>query len=66
MINFEEYEAQAVLNARLAAVRKANEEDSWQEQSNFPRVDWIAEVNAKDTQLGYWEWVEHKLEETRP
>lgn len=27
------------------------------------RADWRAEVGAENTQLGYWDWVSHRVEE---
>ena len=34
----------------------------WDEYDQFPKCDWRYEVAADDTVLGYWEWVEHKIE----
>ena len=34
----------------------------WDEHQGFPRSDWMAEVEAEDTSLGYWEWVVNKLD----
>lgn len=29
----------------------------WGELEDYPRSDWIAEVQNQNTQLGYWDWV---------
>ena len=39
------------------------ERDCWSMNIDYPMEDWQAEVAAKDTRLGYWEWVEHKIED---
>ena len=44
------------------------EEDSLErkydhEHPEFPRSDWKYEVSTDDTQLGYWTWVLHRVEE---
>lgn len=36
------------------------------EHGEHPRADWKAEVASNDTQLGYWEWLEARLEEAQP
>jgi len=40
-------------------------DDVWGEYPEFPRVDWVDDVSEWSTNLGYWEWVEHKIEEAR-
>lgn len=52
----------AVLSAlpELTAIQVS---DFWGEYLPHPRSAWRDEVAAGDTQLGYWEWVEHRLEE---
>ncbi len=42
-----------------AAVRRG---DSAEEFYRYPRSDWEREVGDKSTQLGYWEWVDHRIE----
>ncbi len=37
--------------------------DFWGEHPVISRAEWRDEVAAKDTQLGYWEWLSHRLEE---
>lgn len=32
------------------------------EDTEWTRDMWCAEVAAKDTQLGYWDWVQHQQE----
>ena len=36
--------------------------DIWGENKKYPRVDWKYEVCNGDTNLGYWEWVNHNKE----
>lgn len=38
--------------------------DLWTEHAVWGMEDWRAEVAAKDTLRGYWDWVNHKLEES--
>lgn len=36
---------------------------NWEyDHHKYSRRDWIAEVGSKDTQIGYFDWAEHKLE----
>jgi hypothetical protein len=35
----------------------------WGEHPNYPVADWKHEIANDDTRLGYWDWVEHRLEE---
>lgn len=35
---------------------------SWEQDSDWPMCDWISEVQAGDTRLGYEEWVWHQKE----
>lgn len=37
-------------------------ENVWEESPEYPRSDWKDEVNNDDTNLGYWDWVEHQIE----
>ena len=34
----------------------------WGECPAYPRADWRYEVANGDTNLGYWEWLQHQLE----
>lgn len=34
------------------------------EHPTYPREDWCAAVKRRETLLGYWEWVSHKLTST--
>jgi hypothetical protein len=36
--------------------------NTWGSYFKYPRYDWQAEVVNDDTQLGYWDWVMHKIE----
>ena len=38
------------------------ERDFWFMNMDYPMEDWRDEVAAKDTHLGYWEWVKCKQE----
>jgi hypothetical protein len=46
----------------LEEMESCRDADAWSDFSEFPRSDWQAEVANADTQLGYWEWVEHQIE----
>ena len=35
------------------------------EHPGYGSEDWVSDVTAGDTLLGYWEWVTHKLSEER-
>ena len=37
--------------------------DSLGEDNKFPRFDWELDIEHGNTELGYWEWVSHKIEE---
>jgi hypothetical protein len=44
-------------------VESAKKRADWDfEDTFYDRNCWVAEVAAKDTQLGYFDWVVHKLE----
>lgn len=63
------------LRAKLHAVMNSNvdlfeqpslrsqQENVWASHSKYPKEDWIHEVSEGYTHLGYWEWVESKLEQ---
>ncbi len=36
--------------------------DLWEEDKEFPRSTWRQAVMQEETQLGYWDWVEHERE----
>jgi hypothetical protein len=38
-------------------------EPGWEDNPQYPRAVWKAEVAAGDTQRGYWDWVDAKREE---
>lgn len=38
----------------------------WADYYWAPRTDWQAAVASGDTQLGYWDWVEHRIEAEKP
>jgi hypothetical protein len=39
-----------------------NKTDTRMEDQQYGWDDWKYEVRNGDTRLGYWEWVEHKVE----
>jgi hypothetical protein len=39
-------------------LRASSEESHWGQNVYYPVCDWIAEVEAEDTRLGYHAWVE--------
>lgn len=48
----------------LDKAQLAKEEGAWDyEHEDFPRQDWRDNVISKDTQLGYFDWVIHNLED---
>jgi len=46
-----------------ALISRVYSSDPWADCPDFPQEDWRAEVVAKDTILGYREWLQHKIEE---
>ena len=46
----------------LKQVLRAKENASQEENKQYPRKDWKYAVANDDTQLGYWDWVIHNLE----
>lgn len=38
---------------------------NWGQHPDYPMKEWQAEVCELDTRLGYWEWVTHRLQESR-
>lgn len=46
----------------LALREKLMKENLWNDFSAFPKDDWRWEVGNRDTILGYWDWVGHKIE----
>jgi hypothetical protein len=50
--------------ARIRDATFARNMADWHyEDHDFPRDGWKAEVSNGDTQLGYFDWVIHKLED---
>ena len=47
------------LTARAEEIYK---KDIWGQHPDFPRSEWQDEAFDSLTQLGYWEWVQHKVE----
>lgn len=35
--------------------------DVWASVDRYPREDWCYEVQNGDTNLGYWDWVRHRM-----
>lgn len=33
----------------------------WCEHKDYPKEDWLTEVENYDTTVGYWEWVENQM-----
>lgn len=49
--------------ARLYKEAQAlQKDDLWNDFDEYPRTDWKYEVANGDTNLGYWEWVFHRIE----
>lgn len=51
------------LRSRLARPLRETVSDLWSSHEQFPKELWKYEVANDTTHLGYWEWVENKLEE---
>lgn len=37
----------------------------WGEHPEYPVTDWVFEASENGTRLGYWEWVQNKINENR-
>lgn len=35
----------------------------WNNAPEFPRQDWREQISSNQTNLGYWEWVQHQMED---
>jgi len=46
----------------IQKIRELRAHDAWAAIAAFPRTAWSEEARDGDTQLGYWEWVEHQHE----
>jgi hypothetical protein len=46
-------------------VASCMEVDLWGDHPDHPRVDWQVEVGMGNTQLGYWQWVQHRIDSWR-
>lgn len=47
----------AEVEALADRVGVGGERGLWGECAQYPKVDWLTEVENGDTVLGYWEWV---------
>ena len=52
---------QNLLN-EMDKVDKVLIKNTWDEDEEYTRSDWKFAVTNEDTQLGYWDWVEHTKE----
>ena len=51
------------LKAQLRSAYDAKEAGSWEyNNATYPRADWKTDIDNDGTQLGYFDWVIHKLE----
>ena len=51
------------MDERIKVAEEAREQADWgYEDSDYSRDDWKVEVGMSSTQLGYFDWVIHKLE----
>ncbi len=46
----------------LESVEAMRRADAWGQNPDWTRNDWQFEVANGETQLGYWQWVSHKIE----
>ena len=53
--------ADTVLEALLQEVRVLEEADVWGEHPTFTRDCWQTDAGDGDTNLGYWDWVRHRV-----
>jgi len=53
--------ADTVLEALLREVRGMEEENVWGEHPQFTRDGWRTDAGDGDTNLGYWDWVRHRV-----
>lgn len=47
----------------MTADQLEDEYGTWGEHPKYSRSSWQVEVYAGDTNAGYWEWVENKIED---
>lgn len=47
---------------KIDEIDRLEAEDCWGEYSPCPREDWKDDVLNDSTNLGYWDWVRHKIE----
>lgn len=66
------HNTELLLRARKAEGERDREETLadqfggwWSQHSDYRRCDWAAEVRDNETQLGYWAWVQVKLDNHR-
>jgi hypothetical protein len=51
------------MNKSLAhRIEDLKRQNLWNDVPEYPRSDWRYQVGNGDTNLGYWDWVEHQLE----
>ena len=48
--------------AQAHRIEDLKRKNLWNDVPEYPRSAWRREVNNDDTQLGYWEWVDHQFE----
>lgn len=47
---------------RIAELDKLKTDNLWNEHPDYLREDWQVEAGMGNTQLGYWDWVLHRIE----
>ena len=50
------------LEEEIEKARAMQADNVWAEHPTYPREDWRTDVANNDTNLGYWDWVEIKIE----
>lgn len=50
--------------AKLEQLKEAHG-GHWGEHPEYPVTDWVFEASENGTRLGYWEWVQNKIDEAK-
>lgn len=50
------------LEDKIAETRALEADNVWGEHPDWEREGWRTDVANNDTNLGYWDWVCHKIE----
>lgn len=56
------YKADKRLNPDQLSTKYRGPNGTWGEHPLWPVADWREEISNDDTRIGYWEWVEGKID----